>query len=92
MKYTRPATVVIGMFFFSACAMFEAKQPAPSHVVPKTLSVPVGKNWQVVEEAPNLTNERNARPAFQTEQSLQPEGVQRPVAPTEKRKIETPAN
>ena len=92
MKYTRPATVVICMFFFSACAMFEAKEPTPTHVAPKILSVPVGKNWQVVEEAPNLTNERNERPAFQTEQSLQPEGIQRPARPTEQRKIETPAN
>jgi len=90
MKYTRPATLIILLLLTSACAMFEAKQPAPPPEVPKTLAVPVGKNWRVIEEAPKLTNERNERPAFQTEQSIQPEGVQRPVAPAEKRKIETP--
>jgi len=90
MKYTRPAILIICLFLTSACATFEAKQPAPPQEVPKTLFSPVGKNWQVIEEAPNLTNERNERPAHQTEQSIQPEGVQRPVAPTEKRKIETP--
>lgn len=92
MRYTRPASLAICLLFFSACAMFEAKQQtSPQELPVKELSVPVGKNWKVIEEAPKLTNERNERPAFQTEQSLQPEGVQRPAPPTEKgRKIETP--
>ncbi|HBA88490.1 MAG TPA: hypothetical protein DCZ75_11065 [Geobacter sp.] len=93
MRYAGSVAMLIILSFLTACAMFEAKQPAkPQDVPPKVLSVPVGKNWQVIEEPPNLTNERNERPAFQTEQSVQPEGVQRPVpTPTEKqRTIETP--
>ena len=92
MTYTRSATLIISLFLFSACAMFEAKQPAAPRVSPaKELSVPVGRNWKMIEEAPDLTNERNPRPAFQTEQSVQPEGSQRPAPPTEKeRTIETP--
>lgn len=92
MRHTRFATLIICLFLFSACAMFEARDPAGTRVSPaRELSAPVGKNWKVVEEAPDLTNERNPRPAFQTEQSVQPEGLQRPAPPTEKeRKIETP--
>lgn len=93
MRYTRPASLFVCLLTLSACATFEAKQPAAPQVVqPKELSIPVGKNWKVVEEPPKLLNERNERPAFQTEQSVLPEGVQHPTtAPAEKeRKIETP--
>ena len=90
MKYTFPLTFSICLFLFSACTMFEAKQPAPPPEVPqKALAVPIGSNWQVVEEPPKLSNERHERLPFQTEQSLQPEGAQ-PVTPADKRKIETP--
>lgn len=90
MRYTRPAAIVIALSFIGGCAMFQAKEPPSPPEPPKELSVPVGKNWKVVEEAPALTNERTDRPAFQTEQSILPEGVQRPTAPAEKeRKIET---
>lgn len=82
----------------AGCAVFETrKEPSAAPMVPpKALAVPVGKNWQVIEEAPNLSDERNRVP-FQTEQSIQPAGVS-PVVPTvggtpappgEKRKIET---
>jgi len=91
MRYMRPAALFICLSFISACAMFEARQPPPPPQPPKELSVPVGKNWKVTEEAPVLTNERNELPVFQKEQSILPEGVQRPTAPAEKeRKIETP--
>jgi hypothetical protein len=89
MKYTLPLTLSIGLCFFCACTMFEAKQPASPPVVPKTLAVPIGKNWQIIEEAPNLTNSRHEQLPFQTEQSVQPAGAQ-PVSPAEQRKIETP--
>jgi hypothetical protein len=92
MRHARPTLLVICLLSFTACAMFEAKKtPQPQPVKVKELSLPVGKNWKVVEEAPALTNERRERPAYQTEQSVQPEGVQHPAAvPEEKgRKIET---
>ena len=83
---------VLCLALVTACTMFGAGQPKAAPVQPKELSLPVGKHWKVVEEPPPLTNERNARPAFQTEQSLEPEGVQHPAAPTEEkgRSIETP--
>jgi hypothetical protein len=90
MKHALPLTLSIGLFFFCACTMFEAKQPTPPQEGPKkALAVPVGKNWQIIEEAPKLSNERNERLPFQTEQSVQPEGA-KPVSPAEQRKIETP--
>jgi hypothetical protein len=70
--------------------MFQARQPSPPPEAPKKiLAVPVGKNWQVIEEAPNLTSERNSQLPFQKPESVQPPGAQ-PVSPAEKRKIETP--
>lgn len=90
MRYTRPAALLICLSVTSACAVFEARQPVTPTPPPKELSLPVGKNWKVVEEAPVLGNERDERPASQKEQSLQPEGVRRPAAPVEKgRTIET---
>ena len=90
MKYTLRFTLATGLLFFCACAMFEAKQPSPPQEVPKkVLAIPVGENWQLIEEAPVLTNERHDRLPFQMEQSVQPPGTQ-PVSPAERRKIETP--
>lgn len=93
MRHARLTLLVIFLLSLSACAMFEAKkQPQPQPAQVKELSVPVGKNWKVVEEPPVLGNERRERPAFQTEQSVQPEGLQHPTpTPTEEkgRKIET---
>lgn len=73
-----------------ACTLFDARQSEPPPVVhtPKQLAVPVGKNWQVVEEPPKLSDERGRLP-FQTEQSVQPD-VAKPVAPEKNRIIETP--
>lgn len=91
MKYAGPAILVACLSFASGCALYQTHDPsAPQVAQPKELSVPVGKDWKVVEEAPALQNERNNRQPFQTEQSVQPEGVQRPVPPEKGRKIETP--
>lgn len=92
MRHARPTLLVICLLSLTACAMFQAKkapQSQPAQV--KELSLPVGKNWKVVEEPPALTNERRERPAYQTEQSVQPEGIQHPTPPSEDkgRKIET---
>lgn len=91
MKYAGPAILIACLSFTSGCALYQAHDPAALHVAqPKELSVPVGKDWKMVEEAPALQNERNDRQPFQTEQSVQPEGVQRPAAPEKGRTIETP--
>lgn len=83
-------TLLVSLFLLGACTMFKAKEVPPPQPVPKPLSVPVGKNWQVIEEAPTLTNERHEqRLPFQMEQSVQPAGAP-PAAPIEKRKVETP--
>ena len=79
-----------GLCSLCSCAMFYNKQSASDTAVqsPKPLAVPVGKNWQVIEEAPKISDERGRLP-FQTEQSLQPEGT-KPVSPADNRKIEMP--
>ncbi|HEY5513860.1 MAG TPA: hypothetical protein VIK40_09485 [Geomonas sp.] len=88
MKFTHQLTLCIGLLL-CACTIFEAKKPAPAPMTPpKPLAIPLGKNWQVIEEAPKLSDERGHVP-FQMEQSVQPQGAQ-PVSPADKRKIETP--
>lgn len=89
MKFTQLLILSITLFLLCACTMFEAKKSAPAPMVPpKPLTIPVGKNWQVIEEAPKLSDERGRIP-FQTEQSVQPAGAP-PVSPTDQRKLETP--
>jgi hypothetical protein len=90
MKYIHLLVLSPALFLLCSCSVFYGKQPVPDTAVqtPKTLSVPVGKNWQVIEEAPKLSDERGRLP-FQTEQSLQPEGAKTAV-PVDNRKIETP--
>jgi len=82
MKYTYPI-IFMSFLLLCSCTIFDAEQPS------KPLVIPVGNNWQIIEEAPNLSNERGRLP-FQTEQSVQPEGTTKPVSPTDKRKIVTP--
>ncbi|MBW4055596.1 MAG: hypothetical protein HIU83_09345 [Proteobacteria bacterium] len=76
------------LLFLCSCTLFGARNSAPTPVVysPTPLVVPVGKNWQVIEEAPKLSDGK--RLPFQTEQSVQPAGA-RPVSPTN-RTLETP--
>jgi len=79
----------MGLFILPACTFYDARPSAPASAVqqPKPLVIPVGKNWQVIEEAPKLSDERGRLP-FQTEQSVQPAEA-KPVSPAENRKIET---
>lgn len=91
MKFTARFCLALSVIFVSACSTFQAKEPAPPVDQPKPIAVPVGKNWQVVEEPPKLTNERTNRLPFQTEESLQPEGTGTAPPATDRRKIiETP--
>jgi hypothetical protein len=88
MKRTLIIVYSICLFLLPACSMYDTRHTAPDTVVhsPKPLAVPVGKNWQIIEEAPKLTDERSRLP-FQTEQSVQPEGT-KTVSPTDTRKID----
>ena len=89
MKFIYLLILSIGLFLLCSCTFFYGKQTAPAPVVqsPKPLAVPVGKNWQVIEEAPKISDEQGRLP-FQTEQSVQPEGA-KPVSPGVNRIIET---
>lgn len=86
MKYTLLLTLASALFLLCACTMFESRQVAPPAEAPhKALAVPIGKNWQIIEEPPQLSGDRLP---FQTEQSVQPTGA-RPVTPGEKLNVET---
>jgi len=89
MKFIHLLIVSVALFSLCSCTMFYGKHSTPASEMqsPKPLAVPVGKNWQVIEEAPKLRDERGRLP-FQTEQSLQPEGAKTP-SPADDRKIET---
>ncbi len=89
MKYVQLTTLSMCFFLLCGCTFFYPKQSSTDPVMlsPKPLVVPVGKNWQVKEEAPKLSSETGRLP-FQTEQSLQPEGEQ-PGAPSDNRRIDT---
>jgi hypothetical protein len=89
MKYPVAVILSLGLFLLSACTASKTREAASPPFQPKPLSVKVGENWKVTEEAPQLTNERTNRLPFQTEESLQPAGS-KTVTPVEQRKIETP--
>jgi hypothetical protein len=80
----------VPVLLLSACAFFQTTQTPSGHPEPKQLAVPVGKHWQVVEEPPVLTNERDERPAFQKEQSVQPPGVVHGTPTEEHKQLSTP--
>jgi hypothetical protein len=89
MKF-RYVILAFGLFILCSCTMFYTGQTGSTSEVPsapKPLAIPIGKNWQVIEEAPQLSNDSGRLP-FQTEQSLQPDSP-RPVKPEENRRIET---
>ena len=89
MKVLQLAILSIALLLLCACTVFYGRETSanPAVPAPKPLAVPVGKNWQVIEEAPKLSDERGRLP-FQTEQSLQPEGT-KTAPPPDNRKIET---
>ena len=86
MKFT---ILTAALFLLCSCAMFDSKHSSTAQIVPpKPLAISIGKNWRVIEEAPILSDERG-HVSFQTEQSMQPEGL-KSASPAENRKIETP--
>jgi hypothetical protein len=85
MKFT---ILTLGLFLLCACTMFNSKQSAKAPMAPpKPLTVQIGKNWQVIEEAPKLSDERGHLPVKM--EPMQPEGS-KSVLPAENRKIVTP--
>lgn len=88
MKTTYLLILSTGLMLLCSCTMFYSAPPesSPAVAAPKPLAVPIGKNWQIVEEPPQLSD--GSRLPFQTEQSLKPE-VARPVSPGDNRTIET---
>ncbi|HJV34147.1 hypothetical protein [Geomonas sp.] len=90
MRFLPSATILFALLPLGACSLLYHKEPAATTAVPKELAVPVTKNWQVKEQPPVLTNERNEQTLpFQKPQSVQPPGAA-PVLQPEERKIETP--
>ncbi len=89
MKYIQLFIVISALLLVCSCTLFDAKKAgSPSVVPPNALVLPVGDNWQVIEEAPKLSNERGILP-FQSEQSVQPGGA-KPASPADNRRIEVP--
>ena len=85
----QPLILSMGLLLLCSCTMFHDKHPDSTAMVPpKPITIPVGKNWQVIEEAPKLRDEHDRVP-FQTEQSVQPPGAP-PVTTSDNRKLETP--
>ena len=89
MKVTLFIILSMSLLLLSACTFYETRHPEPAPVVhsPKPLAIPLGKNWQIIEEPPNLSEGRGRLP-FQTDQSMQPE-MAKPVSPEQNRTIET---
>ncbi|MDD2853846.1 MAG: hypothetical protein PHY09_18315 [Desulfuromonadaceae bacterium] len=88
MNISRLVVLLTPFFILCSCSMFDTKKsiPVPETAITQPLVVPVGKNWQVIEEAPKLSDGR--RLPFQVEQSVQPDGL-KSAAPADTRKIET---
>jgi hypothetical protein len=86
MKFTILFT--LALILLCACSMFGARRSATAPVAPpKPLTVQIGKNWKVIEEAPKLSDERGHLPAKM--EPMQPEGS-KSGSPEENRKIVTP--
>jgi hypothetical protein len=83
MKSVHFAILSVFVVVLGGCSYFDARQSPPD-----PLAIPVGKNWQIVEEPPKLSDDSGRLP-FQKEQSVQPD-VSKPVLPEKKRTIETP--
>jgi predicted RNA methylase len=90
MKFIQLPILAAGLLLLCSCTVFDTKRHSgqASMMPPNPLVLPVNKNWQVIEEPPKLSNERERLP-FQMEQSVQPEGTTKLLSPEEKRKIET---
>jgi hypothetical protein len=85
----KSAILSIALFLLCSCTMFYTKHTATAPMAsPKPLAIQIGKNWKVIEEAPNLSDERGRLPN-QTGQSMQPEGA-KSASPEDSRKIVTP--
>lgn len=75
--------LTISLFLLCGCTTIETRplDPDPNGIA-------VGKNWQIVEEPPKLSDDQGRLP-FQKEQSVQPEAA-KPQSPADNRTIKTP--
>lgn len=83
MKNTLQLIFISSILLLCSCAIFDAR-----HSSPAPAALPVGNNWQIIEEPPKLSNDQGRLP-FQAEQSVQPEGA-KSAPPAENRTIRTP--
>jgi hypothetical protein len=90
MKITHLMIPLCSVTLLSSCASFDAKKtdPAPVESHHKPLAIPIGHNWQIVEEAPKLSDQTGRLP-FQREESVQPDGG-KSAPPLDNRRIEIP--
>jgi hypothetical protein len=89
MKYVYLLVLVSALLLLGACTYFDSRQAAPSAMQSAhPLTLPIGTQWQIIEEPPKLSDDRGRLP-FQTEQSVQPEQA-KPVVPADNRTLETP--
>ncbi len=73
-----------------SCTFIDAKKPdqVPLESHHKPLALPIGHNWQIVEEPPKITDQTGRLP-FQKEESVQPDGGTS-APPPDNRRIEIP--
>jgi hypothetical protein len=83
MKNILQLIFISSIMFLCSCTMHDAR-----HSSPAPAALPVGSNWQIIEEPPKLSNDQGRLP-FQAEQSVQPEGA-KSATPAENRTIKTP--
>ncbi len=83
MKFAHILTLAVTLFMLGGCAVFDSGKSAQ-----EPPAIPVGKNWQIVEEPPKLSDDSGRLP-FQKEQSVQPE-IAKPQPLEKKRTVETP--
>jgi hypothetical protein len=91
MKVIKLILLICGIATLCSCTFFDAKhpdEPAPVESHHKPLAIPIGHNWQIVEEAPKLTDQSGRLP-FQREESVLPDGG-KSEPPPDNRRIEIP--
>jgi hypothetical protein len=82
------ASLSLLLILLCACTMFGARQSATAPMAPPPpLAISIGENWQLIEEAPRLSDERGHIPVKM--EPMEPEGS-KSVSPDENRKLVTP--
>lgn len=87
MKFSPFLLLSVFLFMSSGCVLFSSWHaiPAPGGC-DQCHTVPISNNWQVVYQAPTLSDERD-KLSFQTEQSTMPQNS-KPASSLDLRKLE----